>query len=84
MCETCNDTGHIWEEGYGDDALIPCPDCSKGIAISREEVITKLKKYFINEFLEDFPDGSVFDCDVLDTLDVLGKRWGVPDEENET
>lgn len=54
-------------------------------SISRQRVVAKLKEYFIHEFVENFPDGSAFDCDVLDTLNKLEERWGgLSDDENET
>lgn len=43
----------------------------------RPEKLNRLKMFFLENLVEDSRDGTVFDCDVLDLISTLEKKYEI-------
>jgi hypothetical protein len=51
--------------------------------LSREQRLTTLELFYLENLVEDPRDGTVFDCDVLDTIKALKLKYA-DRKENES
>ena len=50
----------------------------------RQQKLEKTKQYFLKNFVEDPIDGSCFDCDFLDAMNFLQRKYAKTDQERRT
>lgn len=51
--------------------------------MTRPERIEAVLQYFLKNLVEDPIDGTAFDCDVIETLDVLKKKYLAQEQKSD-